>query len=87
MKTLSEVKDEYAKELGWPSWYYFLLNADGTRQVLDSDYDEVAKLYAKEVAREALRNAADNAELLEEDYEYYDVDKQSILNESNIPKL
>ena len=96
MKTLSEIKEEYAKELGWNGWHDLLLNADGTRQILDSDYNEVSKLYAKEVARGALKNASENARMSEEgvfycecghDHEYYNIDKYSILNEENIPKL
>lgn len=93
MKTLEEIKEEYAKELGWNGWGDLLLNAGGTRQILDRDYNEAAKRYAKEVAREALKNASENAGTKQE---YCSdgwtpsvrvVDKRSILDESNIPEL
>lgn len=58
------------------------------------DIVEEINNYAKEVAKEALKNASVNAEVvceLANIYDpystYFEVDKQSILNESNIPKL
>lgn len=48
------------------------------------------KKFAKEVAKEALRNAADNVELKESiphSAIYDTIDKESILSESNIPKI
>lgn len=55
---------------------------------------EAMKQYAKEVAKEALKNASENVMLLltpslgVNDLIWdYSVDKESILNESNIPNL
>lgn len=63
---------------------------------------EAMKEYAKEVAKESLKNASENAEFVAE-HQFYEetikdsvdnvgshlvfIDKQSILNESNIPEL
>lgn len=63
---------------------------------------EAMKEYAIEVAKEALKNASDNAEFIAE-HQFYEetikdrvdnvgshlvfIDKQSILSETNIPKL
>lgn len=88
MKTLNEIKEEYAKENGCKSW------RDLTQYDLrQQDVDEVAKRYAIEVAKEALKNASENA-ITEQEYksngvyDYYKtiVSKQSILSENNIPK-
>lgn len=109
MKTLEEIKDEYAREFGYKSNLVFnayeqlIINPHGlTYKVLNDSVNEVAKRYAKEVAREALRNASENAKavriakdgswssispMIRTAKALHYVDKQSILNESNIPKL
>ena len=76
MMTLQEIKDEILDE------------------VRDSEYseshynDEVAKRYAIEVAKEALRLASVNAHTIDVKYSNdVEVDIQSILSETNIPKL
>lgn len=100
MKTLSEIKADVAQEFGYKSNYVFnayeqlIINPHGlTYKVLNDSVNEVAKRYAKEVAREALRNASENATTTQG---YCSdgwtpsvkvVDKQSILNEDNIPEL
>lgn len=91
MRTLELLKEEYAILFcQYPSWEE-LLN-DIPHRDIENHTDEVAKLFAKEVANEALKNASENAKLCgywsykHHDY-VNDVDKQSILNESNIPKL
>lgn len=99
MKTLELLKEEYAILFcQYPSWEE-LLNDIPSHEV-EKHTDEIAKLYAKEVAQEALRNASDNATLNKETQytgglgitgllyeESLVIDKQSILNESNIPEL
>lgn len=94
MKTLEEIKDEYALTEGYTCWIDYI-NDYGS--ILDDVVDDICKRFAIEVAKEALRNAAENAEI--EDYpdpnhggygqpEYYSrVNKESILSETNIPKL
>lgn len=101
MKTLEEIKNEYAYSIShkydtliWKS----MLSRNSTRN-MDQHYDNVAKLYAKEVAMQALKNAAANSTLEDEDgrergesvYDYYDnrvsISKESILNKNNIPEM
>lgn len=101
MKTLKLLKEEYAILFcQYPSWEE-LLN-DIPHHDIENHTDEVAKLFAKEVAKEALKNASENAEFIAE-HQFYEetikdsvdnvgshlvfIDKQSILNESNIPEL
>lgn len=90
MKTLELLKEEYAIIFcQYPSWEE-LLN-DIPSHEIEKHTDEVAKLFAQEVAREALRNASENA-MLRHDYEDYPIstdwiDKNTILDESNIPEL
>lgn len=72
---------------------------DILNNLLIEDIVEEVNIYAKEVAKEALKNASENVKMKEGyrrppfgsfDYigtHYKVVDKQSILNESNIPKL
>lgn len=110
MKNLDQIKEEYATSLnddyGTYTWQS-LISGNGTRN-MEHHHDAVAKLYAKEVATETLKNASDNANIEEYDvsrrekyickngrYSYSGdesevrvyVNKQSILNETNIPKL
>lgn len=82
MKTLERIKLEV-----------FALEIWTIHEDLDEVINEVAKRYAKEVAREALRNASENAKTTQGycsdgwSPSVKVVDKQSILNESNIPEL
>ena len=57
MKTLEEIKDEVAQEMGFLDWVEMFYEEG--YEIGDSGIDEVARRYAKEVARESLRNAAD----------------------------
>ena len=82
MKSLEQIKSEvFATEI-WAE-----------HEDLDEVINEVARRYAKEVAREALLTASENAETTQgycsDDWtpSVKVVDKSSILNESNIPKL
>lgn len=94
MKTLQEIKDEYAGEQGRDSWDEFFKYCVLIHSRLDTmqyHHDEIAKRFAIEVAKEALRNAANNARLsatrLELSTFQGTIDKESILSETNIPKI
>ena len=88
MKTLEEIKEEYAVlYCQYPSWEDFI--NDIPSHEVESHMNEVAKIYSTEYAKEALRLASENADTIEVDngYGLIDVvDKQSILSESNLPK-
>ena len=97
MDILSKIKESVAQELGYKSnsvltaYEQLIINPHGlTYKVLEEAIDKVAKRYAKEVAREALKNASDEV-AIRLDYEDYAssewIDKRTILNESNIPEL
>ncbi|HBW80753.1 MAG TPA: hypothetical protein DEF78_11780 [Sphingobacterium sp.] len=87
---LQEIKDQVAFENDWIDWVCFKADCDITDIEIVTDI--VAKRFAIEVAKEALNNAADNAKITGDwDNEIHDVvhsvDKESILSETNIPKL
>ena len=100
MDILSKIKESVAQELGYKSnsvltaYEQLIINPHGlTYKVLEEAIDKVAKRYAKEVAREALKNASESATTTQG---YCSdgwtpsvkvVDKQSILNESNLPEI
>lgn len=89
MKTLEEIKQERAYEMGYSDWEEFIYSVDDPN-ILDMEFDEVANRFSKEVAREALKNAAENAILIESvphSAVYDTIDKQSILNNKNIPEI
>lgn len=88
MKTLDEIKTEWAKDHSYENYFEFL---DLTRKcdtdhvfIMDGAVSQIAKRFAKEVAKEALKNASENF-LGASDFARDT--RQSILNESNIPKL
>lgn len=65
MKTLEEIKHEVAGENGRPTWRELLYWDSSLSGFNKPDaIDEVAKRYATEVATQALRDAADNAQIL-----------------------
>lgn len=85
---LQEIKDQVALENDWIDWVCFKANCDITDIEIITDI--VAKRFAVEMAKEALRNAADNVELkqsIPHSAIYDTIDKESILTETNIPKL
>lgn len=85
MKTLEQIKNEVAVEREYDSWGEIPW---GYETEGDDIINEVAKRYAKEVARASLKNAAENATISPtKDWYSYVVNKKSITNESNIPKL
>lgn len=88
MQTLDEIKQLRAYEMNYVDWEEFIYSVDDP-DILDMEFDEVANIFAREVAREALRNASENAILIESvphSAVYDTIDKQSILSEDNIPK-
>lgn len=95
MKTLQEIKDEVAKDNGFVSWDNLTFIYAGFIKIVQPFNDEATKRYALEVAKEALKNAAENAEaeyLCYKAHTVYDdkdnpitVNKESILN--NIPDI
>lgn len=106
MKTLEEIKDNYVMDKFLASheldtWVDFQ-NYFASRhpEWFEQHNDEILKLYAIEVAKEALKNASENATINKETQytgglgisgllyeETLVIDKESILNESNIPNL
>lgn len=87
---LQEIKDQVAFENDWIDWVCFKADCDITDIEIVTDI--VAKRFAIEVAKEALKNAANNAKITGDwDNEAHDVvhsvDKKSILSETNIPKI
>lgn len=106
MKTLDEIKEEWAKNHSYENYKEFM---DLTKQcdasqvfIMDGVVNKIAKLYAKEVAREALKNASENAimkyhcghfktdtptQYHQQGADNIQIDKQSIINERNIPEL
>lgn len=89
MKTLEDIKQERAYEMDYSDWEEFIYSTDDP-DILDMEFDEVAIRFSKEVARESLKNAAENACLIESirNSAVYDtIDKYSILNEKNIPEI
>jgi len=100
MKTLEEIKEEYAVlYCQYPSWEDFI--NDIPSHEVESHMNEVAKIYSTEYAKEALRLASENAEFIAE-HQFYEetikdrvdnvgshlvfINKQSILSENNLPK-
>lgn len=94
MKTLEEIKDEYAKEVGFENWEQ-LLKKLNLAVYAQHDNDIVTRRFSIEVAKQTQINCAESAKLkLRDDWmELHEfdcsecIDKKSILNESNIPEL
>lgn len=86
MKNLEQIKEEYAKELAYESWWELSQSIPGV-EACDIVVDEIAKRYATEYAKEALNNASEKA-IFDTKGSVYDweIDKQSILSEDNLPK-
>lgn len=101
MKTLQEIKDEYAKDMACSNYAELLnkLTWSGEFEEMEKFHDEVAKRFAIEVAKEALRNASENIDQKKLDYENpYDYSVgvtmvpnteniESVLDENNIPSI
>lgn len=93
MKTLEQIKDEYAKALHFNDWDDLTVQTSlrvgssiGKITEIEKYQDKIAKLYAKEVAKEALKNAKEKME-----YEYAGYEEMPdfgyIVDENNIPEL
>jgi hypothetical protein len=76
MKTISNIKQEYARNMGYVDWNEVLDSTDLPVE-LEMHYDRLLVM----VAREALKNASENVEI------GWKINKQSILDENNIPEL
>ena len=87
MKTLEEIKNEFARELSYNSWSEFRMINNRNIIRIEGAMDEIAKRYAKEVAIASLEKASENISF--ETKEYNDrnfllKNKNSITNKENI---
>ncbi|WP_343321439.1 hypothetical protein [Sphingobacterium multivorum] len=108
MKNFEDVRNEYFIELGFknPESAIFDMSIGCSKLEsaikIERHYTEIGKRFAIEVAKEALRNAAENATMKyhcghfktdtptkhhQQGADNIQIDKRSILSESNIPKL
>ena len=92
MKTLQEVKEEYATSLNdvYSSYTWQSLLSSNSSRNMEHHYDSVMILYALEVAKQTQINCAENAKITQWNEGYgviHKVDKESIIKQSNIPKL
>lgn len=98
MKSLKQIKEEYAIYHAYCDWNELIYSNDDPNYI-DKCNDEVSKIHAKEVAKQALINASEKAVMCNKfgndvgkfcfdvnEIKIF-IDKQSILNESNIPTL
>ena len=96
MKTLEEIKNEFARELSYNSWSEFRMINNRNIIKIEGAMDKVAKRYAREVAIASLAKASEKAKIncnheeikkeftdIDSGYLYF-VDKSSITNEENI---
>jgi len=79
MKTISNIKEQYAREMGYSDWNEVLDSADLPVE-LEMHYDRLLVM----VAREALKNASENF-LGQSDFAKDT--RNAILDENNIPEL
>lgn len=69
MKTLEQIKEEYFKELGFKDLDHAIMEIAigkskiASATILENHFSEIAKLYATECAKEALRLASENAKI------------------------
>lgn len=101
MKTLEEIKDEYAREIGFDDWNEIIYSHESDE--IEHHSIIISKRFSIEVAKEALRNAASKSfemryykdevkkDILNQTLRVsqccYAVPKHEILKETNIPKL
>ena len=62
MKNIQDIKDEYAREVGFDDWNEIEYSHTGDE--ISHHWNIVTKRFAIEVARETLKNAAENAMLI-----------------------
>ena len=85
MKTLDAIKQEYARENNFCEWSEILYSIDDPAEI-DEHFDKVAKLYAIEVSKEALKKAVNHVDV--DDFEYlhrYGKCFKNVLSSDNIP--
>lgn len=89
MKTLDEIKQLRAYEMDYVDWNEFIYSIDDP-DIVDGEIDNVAKMYALEVAKESLKNASKNARTIRigNSGSYLDagINMKSIISETNIPE-
>lgn len=94
MKSLQEIQNEVAKDHGWEN-YEIVLKYFHDGIISKYSFLDIMDDLVHEVAKQALINASENAKAESVGFSEavyfcscsYQVDKQSILNESNIPTL
>lgn len=79
--TLSEIKDQYAKEKGYSNWGDYLFKNNSIRFV-EKQVDDFAKFYATACCKATQQKCAENAVCF-----WPNVKKESITNPSNIVLL
>ena len=98
MKTLEEIKNEFAIEISYNSWSEFKMINNRNIIKIERAMDEVAKRYAKEVAIASLEKASQKAmikysqdgkkdefsKIFANQKEMFTICKSSITNEKNI---
>ena len=91
MKTLDEIKTEWAKDHSYENYFEFL---DLTRKcdtdhvfIMDGAVTQIAKRYTKEVAMEALKNANEKATYFLDANDEVQIVKSSITSKENVPEL
>lgn len=85
MRTLEEIKNDVCLEYGYYTYSIAVSDFKNGRMGTKT-FNCIVRDIAKEVAKEALKNAKDMMEYEYSDYEEAG-DFQLILNESNIPEL
>lgn len=86
MKTVTQIKDNLAKEQGYPSYQEYLEEINGNfycAERLEKFYDEVIRRTAKE----ALKNASENSTYYLDANDEVHIVKSSITSEENTPTL
>lgn len=82
MKTLEDIKEEYARENNFCEWSEILYSIDDPAEI-DEHFDKVANLYALEACRETQRMCSER--FVGQSHWATNV-RESILSESNIPQ-
>jgi len=82
MNKLQEIKDNWAKEQGYDNWdNYYNDRYFGLSYTDEYALNEIARRYAKAVADDALKRAAERATVKQYQHDHgFEVDKQSILS-------
>lgn len=89
MKTLDEIKDDYARSSGYDDWNE-IIYSESDPNVLDKIYDEVTITFAEEVARYTQDKCATRG-VVHVRYNKADdipvVLKMNVMHKDNLPKL